>query len=45
MTPEGCAYGTIGGPCKEGSIRMSREDIENVYDMLVENESKIVVVN
>ena len=37
--------GSIGGPCKEGSIRLTREDIENVYDMLIENESKIIVVN
>jgi len=36
---------TIGSPCNEGAIRLAREDIENVYDMLVENESKIIVRN
>jgi LysM repeat protein len=47
---DGALHGTIeptsiGGQCKEGSIRLAQEDIENVYDMLMENESKIIVRN
>ena len=42
---------TMWGLCAEAAAEaikdagLTREDIENVYDMLIENESKIIVVN
>lgn len=34
---------TIPGKCNEGSIRLEKDDIENLYDMLLENVSQVIV--
>ncbi len=45
---DGAFHGTIdqlsvGKACKQGGIRLLRSDVEDVYDMLVENESQVIV--
>jgi hypothetical protein len=45
---DGAFHGTldplaVGKPCKQGGVRLLPNDIEDLYDMLVENASEIVV--
>jgi lipoprotein-anchoring transpeptidase ErfK/SrfK len=44
----GALHGTnditsIGGPCKEGCIRLAPNEINDIYDMLIANESRVRV--
>jgi hypothetical protein len=45
---DGAFHGTndplsVGKSCKEGGVRLSPKDIEDLYDMLIENESQVIV--
>lgn len=45
---DGAFHGTIepqsiGKACKDGGIRLKPKDIEDIYDMLIENESQLIV--
>jgi hypothetical protein len=45
---DGAVHGTndplsLGKNCKEGGIRLDPQQIEHVYDMLLENESQVIV--
>jgi hypothetical protein len=45
---DGAFHGTndplsLGKPCKEGGVRLGPREIEDLYDMLIENESQVIV--